>query len=120
MLTQEDMADNSFKHPPSQREGTARTYANAYHVYTYGAIVAFMRKLHRKPKGEELHKLLHASWKKYHDDTEYMGQVSARATAPPPPSPPVSSHYHRGLQTISTGDVSTGDSMRIHILSQIG
>ena len=77
------MADNSFKHPPSQREGTARTYANAYHVYTYAAIVAFMRKLHRKPKGEELHKLLHASWKKYHDDTEYMGPGERARDCPP-------------------------------------
>eukprot|EP00966_Prymnesium_polylepis_P239799 5545383-Prymnesium_polylepis.1 len=51
----------SEKYPLKGRKG-ARTYANACHAHVYGAPVAFTLREGRKPKGEEVNKLLHAAW----------------------------------------------------------
>ena len=51
-------------------------YANAMHVHTYSAIVAFVLAKKRKPRGEELHPLLHAAWGKYSAASARMSEVS--------------------------------------------
>eukprot|EP00966_Prymnesium_polylepis_P328007 7383824-Prymnesium_polylepis.1 len=59
----------SDKYPLQGREGT-RTYANASHVHIYGALVAFTLREGRKPKGEEVNKLLHGAWCLYLEASE--------------------------------------------------
>ena len=55
----------SEKYPTEQRTGSGRTYANALVVHVYSAHVAFVQRAKRKPKGEELNKLLHGAWCMY-------------------------------------------------------
>jgi hypothetical protein len=56
---------STHKYPAEQREGSGRSYANAFIFHVYSAHVAFVKRANRKPKGEELNKLLHGAWSMY-------------------------------------------------------
>ena len=64
----------SEKYPSKGRDGT-RTFANALHVHVYAAHVAFVLKESRKPKGEEIHKFMHAAWAMYLEASEQAADV---------------------------------------------
>ena len=57
--------EETVKYPREKPEEAGRTYANAHHVHVYTAILAFLRKHHKKPRGEELHRWLHCAWNMY-------------------------------------------------------
>jgi hypothetical protein len=65
----EQLSPNTPALHPYPRENEApegvRTYANATHVWTLGAIVGYVKKHKKKPRGEELKPYLNAAWTMY-------------------------------------------------------
>ena len=54
--------DEAFKYPNDKGEEQKRSYANACHVHTYAAMVSYMKENKKKPRGDDVHPFLNATW----------------------------------------------------------
>ena len=63
--SEKPLRDVEEPYPRQKRGGEGRVYANALHVHVYAAVVSFIKLYHRKPRGEEMYKVLDNSWGMY-------------------------------------------------------
>ena len=72
--------DEAFKYPNDKGEEQKRSYANACHVHTYAAMVSYMKENKKKPRGDDVHPFLNATWGKYKHMSETVRALTPVAS----------------------------------------